>query len=150
LTKKLKTRAKELGLTQENANLLLASVAGLGIYGVGVTTLDETVKFAQNDEQYRQFSKLLYGSTPGVVLTSLGLLAGIGYAHKQAMDMGYLDKRASRKAKAAAVGFAGATMMSRLPFMQIGQRFDYLAAGSPSAAINLTGNDAVLLNNSTR
>ena len=57
-------------------------------------------------------------------------------------------KRASRKAKASAVGFAGATMMSRLPFMQIGQRFDYLAAGSPSAAINLTGNDAVLLNNS--
>ena len=34
MAKKLKTRAKELGLTQENANLLLACAAGLGIYGV--------------------------------------------------------------------------------------------------------------------
>ncbi len=148
MAKKLKTRAKELGLTQENANLLLACAAGLGIYGVGVTTLDESVKLAQNDEQYRQFAKMLYGTTPGVVLSSLGLLAGISFAQKQAMDMGYISKNAGRKAKAAAVGFAGATMLSRLPYGNIGQRFDYLAAGSPSAALNLTGNDAVLLTNS--
>ena len=63
-----------------------------------------------------------------------------------AIEQKYLKRGAKRKARSAAVGFVGASLLSRLDANQLGQRFNYLASGSLTAAVNPTGNDAMMLN----
>ena len=140
--------AKDLGLTKENAKVFATCAAGLGLFGTMVTTVDELLlkNLATSEEQYRSFTRQFYGSSLGKIVGFGATLTAIGFVQEMAINQKYLAKGARRKARAAAIGFTGASLLSRLPHAQIGQRFNYLASGSLTAAVNPTGNDAVMLN----
>ena len=146
--KKLRRKMTDIGLTKENGKVLATCAAGLGLYGIAVTTLDEAAKvFTPSEAEYKAFTKTMYGSTTGKVVSTLGCLISIAALQNYAIDENYIAKGAKRKARAAAVGFAGASLLSRLDTdYQISQRFDYLSAGSLPAAFNPNGSDAQLLN----
>lgn len=148
MAKKLSTRMRELGLTKENAKVFATCAGGLGLYGIAVTTVDEGAKaFSSSDDQYRAITRQIYGSPGGKIAGAVATVAAISFMQDMAIDNGYLKKASKRKARAAAVGFTGAALLTRLTVGNIGQRFDYLSAGSITAAINPTGNDAVMITN---
>ena len=147
MAKKLKTRMRDIGLTSENAKVFATCAAGLGLFGVAVTTVDEGVKvLAASDEQYRSFTRQFYGTSLGKLVGAGASLAAIAFIQDMAIEQKHLKRGAKRKARSAAVGFVGASLLSRLDANQLGQRFNYLASGSLTAAVNPTGNDAMMLN----
>lgn len=138
---------KNYGLTPENAKVLGTCGAGLALFGVITTLVDETAKYtSSSDEQYRSFTRQFYGTSLGKTVGAVASLAAIAFMQDMAIEQKYLKRGAKRKARSAAVGFVGASLLSRLPANQLGQRFNYLASGSLTAAVNPTGNDAMMLN----
>lgn len=147
MAKKFKTRLSELGLTQENAVIAGTCAAGLALYGVGMTAIDEGAKYISPSEaDYKAVTRVFYGSVLGQVFGAVGMLYGISKAQDFMIDQKQLSKNAKRKARAASVAFASASLLSRLDAFQIGQRFEYLSSGSFPAALNPTGPDAALVN----
>jgi hypothetical protein len=147
VAKTIKTRLSEIGVTQENAVIAGTCAAGLALFSVGMTILDEGAKFASPSEaDYKAFTRTLYGSPAGQLAGTVGMLYGIALTQDFMIDQKQLSKNAKRKARAASMAFASASLLSRLDAFQIGQRFEYLSSGSLPAALNPTGPDAALLN----
>lgn len=145
--KKLATRAKEIGLTEENGIILGTCVGGLVAFGAVMSLFDEATRtLATSEANYKAYAKYLYGSPLGKLATTAGLIFAINEAQGFAIDQKYLSKNASRKAKAAGVAFAGAGLLSRIDAYSIGKRFEYLATGSATAALSPAGPDAALIN----
>ena len=147
MAKKFKTRMSELGVTRENAMIAGTCAAGLGIFSIGMTILDETAKLASPSEaDYKALTRTLYGSPAGQIAGALGMLYGIAWTQDRMIDQKQLNRNAKRKARAASMAFASASLLSRMDTFQIGKRFEYLSSGSFPAALNPTGPDAALLN----
>jgi hypothetical protein len=147
VAKTLTTRAKEIGLTEENGYILGTCVGGLAAFGVVMSLFDEASRFMSPSEaSYKAYARALYGSPAGKIASTFGLLFAINEAQSIAIDQKWINKNASRKAKAAGVAFAGAGLLSRIDAYSIGKRFEYLTTGSATAAISPTGPDAALIN----
>jgi hypothetical protein len=145
--KTLTTRAKEIGLTEENGIILGTCVGGLVAFGAVMSLFDEASRYLTTSEaSYKGYARFFYGSPLGKLASAGGLLFAINEAQGIAIDQKYLSKNASRKAKAAGLAFTGAGLLSRIDAYSIGKRFEYLTTGSATAALSPTGPDAALIN----
>ncbi len=147
MAKQLSTHAKAIGLTKENGLILGTCVGGLVAFGAVMSLFDEGAKaLSASEAAYKQYAKYLYGSHLGKLATAVGLVYAIKETQDIAIDQKWLSKGASRKARAAAVSFAGAGLMSRIDDFSLAKRFEYLTTGSATAAISPNGPDAALIN----